>query len=102
MHFSEKDLNLFSTASHDRNPLHLSDEYAHCTAFGQRVVFGVLVALSGISKLAAINSGMLKRISVTFSNSAFLGVSYQSEVRHSGPNAAEIHVLDGSRLICKI
>lgn len=40
--FEEQDLNDFSSASGDVNPLHLSPDYASRTAYGQPVVFGAL------------------------------------------------------------
>ncbi len=43
--FLEEDLTLFCEASGDRNPLHLEEDYASKTAYGQRVVYGVLGAI---------------------------------------------------------
>jgi 3-hydroxybutyryl-CoA dehydratase len=42
--FSEKDLRLFAEATHDDNPVHLDEEYAHSTPFKGRVVHGMLTA----------------------------------------------------------
>ncbi len=49
--FTVAELTEFAAASGDRNPLHLSGDYAHRTPFGERVVFG---ALSALRALAAI------------------------------------------------
>ena len=47
LRFSPDDLELFSSASHDRNPLHMSADYARKTSYGDRIVFGstALVAM---------------------------------------------------------
>ena len=44
--FTTQDLDLFNAASHDRNPLHLSDEHARAMPYVELVVFGILGALS--------------------------------------------------------
>ena len=49
--FTKQDLELFSAASHDRNPLHISEEYARTTPYGEPVVFGILGALAALSHL---------------------------------------------------
>lgn len=40
---SDEDVHRFARASGDTNPLHLDDEYAERTRFGQRIVHGTLV-----------------------------------------------------------
>lgn len=42
--WTEKDIVIFSELSGDTNPLHMDDEYARTTPFGQRLVHGMLVA----------------------------------------------------------
>lgn len=42
--FSEEDVFLFAGITGDRNPVHISKEYAASTRFGERVVHGVLTA----------------------------------------------------------
>lgn len=41
--FSNKDVKLFSELSGDINPVHLDEEYAKKTIFGQRIVHGALL-----------------------------------------------------------
>lgn len=41
---SENDVLLFSTATGDKNPIHLDEEYAKTTQFGQKIVHGMLTA----------------------------------------------------------
>ena len=47
---TEKDIELFAEVSGDRNPLHMDDEFAKNTSFGQRIAHGALTAsyISGI------------------------------------------------------
>ena len=42
--FTEKDVLSFSTLSTDTNPLHLDQEFASKTIFGEPIVHGILVA----------------------------------------------------------
>ncbi|MCR9195365.1 MAG: MaoC family dehydratase [Hyphomonas sp.] len=47
---TEKDIELFAEVSGDRNPLHMDEEFAKNTPFGQRIAHGALTAsyISGI------------------------------------------------------
>lgn len=47
---TEKDIELFAEVSGDRNPLHMDEEFAKKTSFGQRIAHGALTAsyISGI------------------------------------------------------
>lgn len=42
--FTIKDVEEFSDLSNDKNPVHLDEEFAKSSIFGQRVVHGMLVA----------------------------------------------------------
>lgn len=42
--FTESEVEAFARISLDDNPVHLSQEYAESTVFGQRIVHGLLVA----------------------------------------------------------
>ena len=41
---TEKDIDLFAEVSGDRNPLHMDEEFAKNTPFGQRIAHGALTA----------------------------------------------------------
>lgn len=47
---TERDIDLFAEVSGDRNPLHMDEEFAKQTQFGQRIAHGALTAsyISGI------------------------------------------------------
>ncbi len=74
--FKEKDVALFSQISHDRNPLHMDPEYARKTPYGQRVVFGVLGALSCIKASGLSDRFVLSEISIEFRHPLFMGEEY--------------------------
>lgn len=42
--FTESEVEQFAIISLDNNPIHLKQEYAENTIFGQRIVHGILVA----------------------------------------------------------
>ena len=42
--FSEEDVFLFAGITGDRNPVHISKEFAAATRFGERIVHGILTA----------------------------------------------------------
>ncbi|MBC8504258.1 MAG: MaoC family dehydratase [Anaerolineales bacterium] len=42
--FSDEDVRSFANISGDNNPIHLDDEYAAGTQFGQRLVHGILTS----------------------------------------------------------
>jgi len=48
--FSDEDVRLFAGISLDDNPIHLDEEYAQKSMFGQKIVHGMLVA-SLVSKV---------------------------------------------------
>lgn len=90
--FSEEDLHLFAAASGDRNPLHLSFEYARQTSYGQRVVFG---ALGAIACLGRIPAGNVSAISAEFLRPMFLNVDYRAQVE-SATNGWVVRLFDGT------
>jgi NAD(P)-dependent dehydrogenase (short-subunit alcohol dehydrogenase family)/acyl dehydratase len=75
--FSEQHLALFSVASGDYNPLHLSDAYASRTPYGQQVVYGVLGAFACIAQRARPDSECPAEITIDFLRPMFIGVDYR-------------------------
>ena len=72
--FTTQDLARFSAASRDRNPLHLSEEYARSTPYGEPVVFGMLGVLVALGHLADRQDRLLQRLSVEFRNPLSVGI----------------------------
>jgi hypothetical protein len=75
--FFEEDLLLFSAASGDRNPLHLSPEYARGTPYGERVVFDVLGAIACLGRIQWPEDTVIETLQVEFFRPMFLGVPYE-------------------------
>ncbi len=97
--FDRADLDLFGAASHDRNPLHLSDAYARRTPYGERVVYGVLGAIAALANAAERPGLALSSVNITFRHPLFAGVDYRIEVDESADGMDRIRILDGRRLM---
>jgi NAD(P)-dependent dehydrogenase (short-subunit alcohol dehydrogenase family) len=93
--FSEEDLILFSELSGDRNPLHLSVEYASRNAYGERVVFGALGAIACLACLRPPSNKRVSSMTVEFLRPVFLDVSYHIESR-LGEGEQTLSLRDGS------
>lgn len=97
--FTADDLELFSAASNDKNPLHLSEEYARRTPYGSRVVFGVLDALTALATLPDRPGQELSNIELEFFDTALLGVDYAVETHQDEDGQTTLRVMDGVRPI---
>lgn len=97
IHFTGEELDLFSAASHDRNPLHLSDEYARRTPYGGRVVFGVLDALKALAILPDRPGATLSSVELEFFDTALLGIHYFVEHAENSATESTLRVMDGRR-----
>jgi len=99
--FSTEDLELFSVASHDKNPLHLSADYARRTAYGDRVVFGVLGGLACLGRLKFRPNSCLSTITLDFPSPMFPAVDYTIRATDISPEQTSVTVYDGSRSVLK-
>ncbi|MDE3075643.1 MAG: SDR family NAD(P)-dependent oxidoreductase, partial [Chloroflexota bacterium] len=97
--FDGRDLDLFTAARHDRNPLHLSEDYARKTPYGERVVFGILAALGAMGQLSPRPGWELANLRADFRNPLFGGVPYRVELDESQTEEARISISDGERLM---
>ena len=95
--FTPPDLDAFSRASHDRNPLHLSDEYARRTPYGGRVVFGVLDGLTALGLIPDRAGHVLSTVEFEFFDTALLGIDYSVQVRENDETEIAVQVMDGRR-----
>jgi NAD(P)-dependent dehydrogenase (short-subunit alcohol dehydrogenase family)/acyl dehydratase len=77
--FAEQDVAVFSDASGDRNPLHLSPDYARRTPYGRPVVFGCLGALACLSRIHLPAGWSARSLEAEFGSPLFLGVRYRVE-----------------------
>ncbi|MBL8072346.1 MAG: SDR family NAD(P)-dependent oxidoreductase [Nitrospira sp.] len=99
--FTTQDLAQFSAASGDRNPLHLSEEYARATPYGERVVFGLLGVLAALGHLADRQDRLLQRLSVEFRNPLSVGIPYRLEALETSAERACVKLYDVTRLMLK-
>lgn len=95
--FAPEDLEQFSRASHDRNPLHLSDEYARRTPYGGRVVFGVLDGLAAMATIPDRSGQLLSSVEFEFFDTALLGIDYSVQIRENDERELAVQVMDGRR-----
>jgi NAD(P)-dependent dehydrogenase (short-subunit alcohol dehydrogenase family) len=93
--FSEQDLHMFRDASGDRNPLHLSAEYASRTPYGQRVVYGVLGAIACLGKLNLSGKPPIHTLTAEFLRPMFPGIDYAVKVTDKG-STLSARLFDGS------
>jgi len=99
--FTREDVDLFSSASGDRNPLHLSPTYARSTAYGQPVVFGCLGAIACLGKILLPDGWFAKSLEAEFARPMFLGVDYRFET-YQKDNKWRVRLFDGSAAVVSI
>jgi NAD(P)-dependent dehydrogenase (short-subunit alcohol dehydrogenase family) len=99
--FTEQDLALFSEASGDRNPLHLSKEYARSTSYGQPVVFGCLGAMACLGHIRLPAGWFAMSLEASFLRPMFIGVQYRVETSRK-PGRWEARLLDGSTAVLSL
>ena len=97
--FTKQDLARFSAASRDRNPLHISEDYARTTPYAEPVVFGVLSLLAGLGHLSTRHGRQLQHLSVEFRNPLSLDVPYRLDIIESSTDNARVKLYDTTRLM---
>jgi NAD(P)-dependent dehydrogenase (short-subunit alcohol dehydrogenase family)/acyl dehydratase len=95
--FTEQDLTVFSEASGDRNPLHLSQDYARRTTYGQPVVFGCLGAMACLGRIRLPTGWRASSLGAEFLRPMFVGVNYRVETAEKD-GRWEARLFDGSTL----
>ena len=99
--FTGDDLALFCQASHDNNPLHLSESYARTTQFGQRVVFGILGALHCLGALPLDDGQTLTGLTLEFVGPMLQEIDYTLQRKALSPTRWLITLADGTRPLVK-
>lgn len=97
--FTKQDLARFSAASHDRNPLHISEEYARITPYAEPVVFGLLGLLAGLGQLPERPNRRLQHITVEFRNPLSVAVPYRLDILESSTDNVRLKLYDTTRLM---
>lgn len=93
-----EEMALFASATGDVNPLHLSDDHARRSAYGQRVVYGVLGALAALGRSGVV-PGRLSSAHLEFRQAMFLDVEYRVEITRRQDDRTTLKVLDGDRVL---
>jgi NAD(P)-dependent dehydrogenase (short-subunit alcohol dehydrogenase family)/acyl dehydratase len=99
--FTDQDLLLFSAASGDKNPLHLSREYAARTSYGQQVVFGAFGAVAALGKVSPEESSRVLAMQIDFLRPMFLGVDYRVRVTPQ-QNGLLARLFDGTSTVVAV
>ena len=100
--FSPEDVTLFSAASHDTNPLHLSEEYARKTPYGRPVLFGVQTGLACIGHFPNRAERHVSRVTMEFAKPIFAGIEYSLELVQPSGELTLAKVYDGRDLALKV
>ena len=100
--FSSEEVKLFSAASHDRNPLHISADYAYKTPYAKPVVFGVLGGLAVFKHFQPRSGYVLSKIVLDFPGAILSNTPYQLEIIDTSPVKATATIKDGKRLLLKL
>jgi NAD(P)-dependent dehydrogenase (short-subunit alcohol dehydrogenase family) len=98
---SVEDMDLFAAASGDVNPLHVSQEYARSTPFGERVVYGALAVLAVCRDAPARSGYEVASIQAEFRAPLALGVSYVPAVE-AGEAETHATLRDGAALLLDV
>ncbi len=94
--FREEQLQLFAAASLDFNPLHLSREYARTTAFGERVVYGMLGFAACLGQLTPPSGKNVSNLRVELESPLLLDVDYSLVIRRQSDTEIAAALMDGS------
>lgn len=100
--FTWEDMELFSAASHDVNPLHCSDEYARKTPYVQRVCYGILGAIACLGYLQQRSNCILSKIKVEFYEIIYPNLTYKLEIIDDLPKKVTIRLYDSQKLLLKL
>lgn len=100
--FRDEDLLAFADASHDRNPLHLSRDYARKTPYGQPVVFGILGALACLPRLAPVPGEIISALDLRFLSPMFAGIEYRIEANVPASGKRVVRLNDGRRAALQV
>ncbi|QIS14031.1 SDR family NAD(P)-dependent oxidoreductase [Nocardia arthritidis] len=99
----DRDLaDMFRQASADQNPLHIDEQYARGTAFGEPVVYGVLGALVALSGLDPQPARRLTSVSVRFPAPILFDRDYQRDVVEDSWGRAVVRLTDGPQTLLQV
>lgn len=102
LQLSSSDIELFCSASHDRNPIHISESYARRTPYGSSLVFGVLSGLAALGSLKPRPNQVLSQIKLQFHDGVFPETPYRLYTSDKEPTQVRLKVQDGKRILLGI
>jgi len=102
LRFAAEDVELFGGASHDLNPLHLSEDYARRTPFGRPVVFGILAALASLGRVGPRAGLSLSTLRLEFRMPVFADVDYAIDSRESSLEQVDLALMDGPQVVMRV
>ena len=97
--FGRDDLELFSRASHDKSLLHMSEDYASQTIYGETIVFGILEAFAALGSLPNRPGQELASASLNYNLPVLLEVDYEIEPGRSSWDRAKVTLLNSGRIM---
>jgi len=89
--YTREDLELFSKASHDKSRLHMSEQYACQTIYGEPIVFGILGAFASLCALSDRHGQQIATTALDYRLPLYMGVDYQIETNESAQGRAQGH-----------
>jgi NAD(P)-dependent dehydrogenase (short-subunit alcohol dehydrogenase family) len=92
---------MFSAASRDFNPLHLSEAYARKSPFGERVVYGILGFAACLREVAPPAGKIPVRVKIDFTAPQFLGPDYTLAIRRNTGDGVSASLMDGSTTVMR-
>jgi hypothetical protein len=97
--FVRDDLELFSRASHDNSALHMSEEYAQQTIYGEIIAFGILGAFAALGSLPDRPGRQLASVSLNYNLPLLLGVDYEIAPGRSSADRAKVNLVHSGRIM---
>lgn len=100
--FDNQIMNYFSKISHDVNPVHINDEFARKTSYGQRIVYGILGSFACLGKVKNRDDYFLSQLSIEFRNPMFIDIPYDLKVFEKDQQCVVIELLENDKVLTKI
>src|SRR3974390_3063787 len=99
VHFAPEALAFFSESSHDRSLLHVSEEFARRTAYGETPVFGILGAFATLSILRDRPDQELASGLLIYRAPLYKSVHYTVNATHDSADCAKAVIMDRGKVM---
>ncbi len=102
--FDVRDVELFASASGDRNPLHLDPEFAVSTAFGAPIVHGSLIVIAMLGALTDESLSAIRSLRVSFSGALLhdTAATISASPMEREPGAWELRLIARGRTLARV